>query len=87
MTFLTRNARQQAVEAAILNFSPDYIEASEILDALLVSLKRRYEDESQDISHEAAQLKQAFEEADMIERDKGPDGCTLAKWALEEKML
>jgi len=64
----SRFDHQKAVERAITDFRPDFIEAEEILQALQVSLERRYEQDISDILHEMKQLREALQEADSTQQ-------------------
>lgn len=45
----TRQARQLEIEARIMDFRPDAIEAEEILQAIEASLQKRYEERSEEV--------------------------------------
>ncbi len=55
----TRFGKLLLIEKAIQQISPDYLETADILDALLSSLERKYEDVT-DIAHEFKQAKEGY---------------------------
>ena len=76
--FSTRGARQREIEKAISKFSPEYDEAQDIMDALMESLERRYENELLDANECVLWWKQALskQEAKLVRK---PDEMDLAK--------
>ncbi len=58
---------QQAIEKAIVDFSPDANEAGEIFAAITASLKRKYEDDYvADAADQAKAFEDALNELDMV---------------------
>lgn len=61
---VTRGSKQRDIERSIVQFSPDLIEASEIIDAVMASLDRRYEGSLEDAEECRRWMKEALEKAD-----------------------
>jgi hypothetical protein len=81
----TRARMQRAIEDAIMELSPDFMEAHDLLSAISVSLERKYEQDISDIAHELKQLQEALNEADATQ-ERGYDEMTLAKWDAEKQL-
>ena len=65
---ITRGAKQREIERSIVAFSPDYMEASEILSAIHASLRARYDDLlGVELEHDFKRLTEQLEEADMTQ--------------------
>ena len=64
MPKVPRFQRQRDIEESIVSFSPDFIEAKEIISAIWASLGRKYEQDISDIDHEMKQLCEQLEESD-----------------------
>ena len=60
----TRGAKQREIERAIVAFCPDFMEASDIMDAIMASLERRYENELQDANECVKWWQEALEKVD-----------------------
>lgn len=87
----TRTRRQMDIEEAIDKFSPDYLESSEIIAAVVGQLRHRYD------GNLSANLEQCF--ADLFDQldaeqevEPGIDEMTASKWedmkqAEEEELL
>jgi hypothetical protein len=76
----TRTQNQVAIEDSIVRFSPDYLEACEILDALMVGLESSYDEQDLKDAIECHRwYKEALNKADM-KRSRAPDEMTEAKW-------
>lgn len=58
----SRSTQQLEVEHAIMDFSPAWDEAEELLDALIASLERKYRElDTSELPHYCKYLKQAIE--------------------------
>ena len=68
MPKVPRFQRQQDIERLITEFSPDFIEAKEIISAIWASLDRKYEQDISDIDHEMKQLCEQLDEADATQQ-------------------
>ena len=76
-----RGSWQKSIEASIVSFNGDAVEASELLDALLAGLKGRYDrSEISDIEHRAGQLREALDELDRTYRGGGVSRDDLEAW-------
>jgi len=84
VTLKTRGQRQRDIEDAILRFSPEYDEAQDIMDALMASLERRYENELLDanecvlwwreaLRNQEAKLHRKPDEMDLARRERDKD--------------
>jgi hypothetical protein len=75
----TRSQRQRDIEDAIMRFSPEYDEAQDIMDALMASLERSYENELLDANECVTWWKEALskQEAKLVRK---PDEMDLARW-------
>ena len=78
VTLKTRGQRQRDIEVAIMRFSPEYDEAQDIMDALMASLERKYENELLDANECVLWWKQALskQEAKLVRK---PDEMDLAR--------
>lgn len=68
-----RFARQKAIEDAIMDFAPDFVETQEIASALMASLERRKEQDMTDILEAYYEFKDALLEADATEEREHDD--------------
>lgn len=69
MRSATRPVLQDLINELIIKLCPTTSEAQDIMDCLVCQLKFRYGDETADVQHEAAQLRQALDELELTQSE------------------